>query len=47
MEIAADRDLKWFEVKNKWVQGARGWIGWRGKVQSVRGIHLITRVQSV
>lgn len=47
IEIAIESDLKWIEVKNKWLPGANGWTECGGKVQSVRGVQLITKVQSV
>jgi hypothetical protein len=27
IEKATDSDFKWFEVKNKWLQGASDWTG--------------------
>jgi hypothetical protein len=47
IEIAAECHLKWIEVKNKWLMGASSWTECRDKVQSVREIQLITKVQSV
>jgi len=47
IEIATDIDLKCFGVQNKWLLGASGWTECRVKVQSGRGMQVVTEVQSV